>query len=473
MSDPLYREPTFNRALGSVEATSLVTGTALGAALLLAPAIVAGSVGQLGLAPILLLWLAGGLVSLAGAACVAELAGMMPQTGGQYVYLREAFGPLPAFLFGWMEFWVSRPAQIALAGAVFAEYAGPFTHFQSPDDLRWTAFLVVFVLTVINYLGVRWGGAVQVLFTSTKVGGLLAFVACAFFLPGGTTENWSTTVPSSSEVRFDAALWAAIVAVLWAYDGWASGAAVAEEMKDPQRDVPRGLIWGVTLLTLLFLVVNVAYHYVLPAEQIAASPQPASDVAMALFGDVGLGLAATLIMVACFGRINGLLLTGSRISYAMARDDRFFWEVRQLHPSFRTPYLGVLFQGLWAGVLVLLPFNSFANRAFGWHMSAPYVQQLATCIVFAMWTFYALTGLAVIVLRRRDPDRERPYRVPSYPAIPLLFTVASVAIVVAALIQQPVECLMGAGLLLIGIPAYGAWERARRELTGEDPQVVQ
>ncbi|HTE18489.1 MAG TPA: amino acid permease, partial [Armatimonadota bacterium] len=377
------------------------------------------------------------------------------------VYLREAYGPLWGFLFGWMEFWVARAGSVATVAVGFAIYAGYFTHLEGDWGVRWTAFLVVFALTVINYLGVRWGGAIQVLFTATKVAALGALVVCAIGLPGGSVSHlqpfWSAGAGGAGPLA--SAVGLAMINVLWAYDGWANGAAVSEEMKDPQRNVPRALLAGTALVTAIYLAVNLAYHYVLPMAAVASAARVIADAAHVLLGPVGAGLAAAAVLISTFGSVNGMLLTGPRIFHAMARDRLFFREMGELHPRFRTPHTSILFQGLWSSVLILVPFNDILNRLFGWKLTTPLFDQLLAFVVFASWLFYGMTVAGLLVQRKTRPTAERPYRAWGAPWVPLLFVLTSIAFVLYALVDKPVEAVGGLLIVLSGLPAYWWWNR--------------
>jgi len=358
-----------------------------------------------------------------------------------------------------MEFWVARGGSIAALAVAFATYASQLTHRDGEWEMRWVAFVMVVALTVVNYLGVRWGGAVQVIFTGTKVAAIGALVACAFGLPGGSPANWQPFwAPPGGEVPL-AAIGGAMIASLWAYDGWANGAAVSEEMKDPQRNAPRALQWGSLLDMGLYLLANVAYHYVLPMAELARQERVAARVAEVLLGPVGAGVVAAAVMVSTFGATNGLLLTGPRIFYAMARDRVFFRELAELHVRFRTPYLAIFFQGLWAAFLILLPFNTLVHRLFGTRLETPLFDQLITFVIFGSWLFYGMTVAGVMVLRRTRPDLERPYRAWGYPLVPALFVLTSAAFVLHTAITQPWESAAGLGLLALGLPAYWRWSR--------------
>ncbi len=455
-------KPQFLRALGPLEGVAIVVGTTIGSGIFVTPSKIAEKLGPFGFGAILGVWILCGLLSLAGALAYAELGALFPRAGGQYVYLREAFGPFWGYLFGWMEFWVARAGGIAAVSVVFAQYSVLFTHQEGEWAERWTAFLVILVLTTVNYLGVRWGGAVQTLFTATKVGALLALVVCAFGMPAGNAGNWQPLFSSGDgSMTLLAAVGFTMVRCLFAYDGWTNGAAVAEEMKNPQRDVPRALLGGTLVIAALYISANVAYHYLLPMHQVAGSSRVAADAAGKLFGsEIGSRLLAAAVMMSTFGAVNGSLLTGTRIFYAMARDGLFFREMGELHLRFRSPHWSILFQGLWAAALVIIPFDGMIHRVFGWKSEAPLYDQLITYVIFASWGFYGLTVAGLFRLRRLHPDMPRPYRAWGYPVIPALFVLTSGAFVLHTLISQPAEAAAGVGLLLLGVPAYLAWKRS-------------
>lgn len=448
------------RALGPVEGTAIVVGTVIGSGIFLTPAEIARHVGGYGYGVILAVWVLGGLLSLAGALAYAELGAMFPRSGGQYVFMREAYGPLWGFLFGWMEFWVARSGSIAVLAVAFAKGAAVFAHMDE-WGIRWTGFLAVVILTFINYFGVRTGGTVQVIFTGTKVAALAALVVCAFALPGGKAANMLPLFESGggSTAALVAGIGAAMVAVLWSYDGWTNGAVVSEEMQNPQRNVPRALLGGTLLIMLIYLAANTAYHFLLPMGLIAHSQVVAADAAEIFFPGIGKGLLAAAVMVSTFGAANGLLLTGPRIFFAMARDGIFFRDLANLHPRFHTPDRAILFQGLWAAALVLIPFRDLANQFLHWHMTGELYDQLFTFVIFASWLFYGMAVSAIFVLRRRRPDLERPYRAWGYPVVPLFFVLTAVAFVLHTLVQNPAESLAGVGIILLGVPAYLFWRR--------------
>ncbi|MFN3652017.1 MAG: APC family permease [Armatimonadota bacterium] len=465
---PASKSPTPRRALGPVEGASIVVGTVIGSGIFVTPAAIAGSLGSYGFGTILLVWIVAGLLSLAGALAYAELAAMFPRSGGQYVYLKEAYGPLWAFLFGWMEFWVARPGSIAALAVAFTDYLGEFVAL-GPDQQRWAAFAAVAAFTLINYVGVKTGGVTQVLFTAVKVGALVALVIGAFVYPIGTPQNWQPFFSGSFGWALLPAFGWAMLQSLWAFDGWANGAAVSEEVRDPQRNVPRALLFGTLAITGIYLAVNLAYHYVVPMAEVASSKRVAATVAGTLLGPPGASLIAAAVMISTAGAVNGLLLTGPRIFYAMARDQLFFRQMGELHLRFRTPHWSILFQGAWAGLLILIPFGDFLNPLLGWEKDKKLFDQLITFVIFASWAFYGMTVAGVLVLRVRRPELERPYRAWGYPAVPLAFVLLSIAFVGYTLWTQPQEALAGLFLVLLGLPAYWFWHPARHHRHGPEP----
>jgi APA family basic amino acid/polyamine antiporter len=458
--DPAAGRPQLVRALGPLEGVCIVVGTTIGSGIFITPAKIAENVGPFGFGAILGVWVICGLLSLAGALVYAELAAMFPRAGGQYVYLREAYGPLWGFLYGWMEFWVARAGSCAALGVAFARYAAVFTGGEGDWAQRWTAFLVVVILTCVNYAGVRWGGTVQTVFTATKVFALAALVVCAFALPGGSAENWQPFTNAGGWERLGfaglaAGLGVAMIQSLWAYDGWANAATVSEEMKNPQRDTPRALVGGTLLIIGLYLAANLAYHYVLPLGQVAAAERVAADVAGTLLNpELGVRLLAAAVMISTFGALNGVMLTGPRVFYAMARDRMFFSQLGELHGTFRSPHIAILFQGLWAAALILIPFDALLNPLFHWKEDARLYDQMLTFVIFGSWGFYAMTVWAVVRLRKLRPELDRPYRTWGYPVTPILFLATSMAFMVNALREQPGEALAGLVLVGLGVPVY-------------------
>jgi APA family basic amino acid/polyamine antiporter len=276
----------------------------------------------------------------------------------------------------------------------------------------------------------------------------------------GKAENWQPVFQSAPGVSFFSALGMALVAVLWSYDGWTNGATVSEEMQNPQRNVPRALLGGTLVVTVIYLSANVAYHYLLPMGLLTRSNVVASDAAEMLFPSIGGGIIAAAVMVSTFGAANGLLLTGPRIFFAMARDGVFFRDLARLHPRFHTPDRAILFQGLWAAVLVLVPFADIAYSLFHLKMEGELYDQLFTFVIFGSWLFYGMSVAAIFVLRRKRPDLERPYKAWGYPIVPAFFVITAVAFLLHTLVQSAAQSLAGIGIILLGLPAYAWWRRS-------------
>jgi basic amino acid/polyamine antiporter, APA family len=472
--------PRLVRALGPVEGMAIVVGTVIGSGIFYTPAEIARNIGGWGFGVILLAWVIGALLSLAGALAYAEMGAMFPRSGGQYVFIREAFGSLWGFLFGWMEFWVARSGSIAVLTVAFAMAAGTFGQavgwIQNPGDwgVRWTAFLGIFLLTMANYVGVRVSGTVQVIFTGIKVAAIAALVICAFALPGGKPSNWEPWVTDggASGGLFLGALGTAMVGVLWSYDGWANGAAVSEEVHNPQRNVPRALVWGTLAVAAVYLSANLAYHYVLPTSLLRGiagegiENSAAARVANVLFDQHGVALISLAVMISTLGAANGSLLTGTRIFFAMSRDGVFFHDMARLHPTFRTPDRAILLQGLWAGVLVLVPFKEMIESGLGWNLKKALYYEIIDYVMFGSWIFYGMAVAALFALRRKFPDAERPYRAWGYPVVPFLFLVVAVAFVAHILFHNRTESLRGIVIMALGLPAYWWW---RKHQPPQDP----
>lgn len=443
------------RELGIWSAASIVVGTVIGSGIFLVPKTMINHVGSPDV--MFLVWIVGGLMSLFGALTYAELGAALPEAGGEYAYLREAYGPFYAFLYGWTQTWVAKSGSIATLATGFFYYLANFTPGLDavwttlpiplgtnggPLEVRYgqlLAMLVILLLAGINYFGVRVGGTLQLAITVAKVALFVALMVVGFTFAGGTTANFATSVtPTTGGFT---GFFAALVAALWAYDGWNNVSMVASEVKRPQRNLPLALIAGTGAVMAIYLLINLAYFYVLDASEVAASDRVAAAMMRKMFGPAGANLVSIGAMVSIFAALNGSILSGSRIPYAMARDGLFFRPVRQVHPQFGTPGPSILLLSIWASILVL---------------SGRY-DQLATYVVFASWILYAMAAAAVIVLRRKRPEMERPYRTLGYPVVPILFVVAALLLIVSTLQQSPRESVMGLTLMALGVPFYRYW----------------
>ncbi|MGH7528799.1 MAG: APC family permease [Gemmatimonadales bacterium] len=428
------------RELGLLDATMINVGTMIASAIFIVPADVAAAVHGIGL--MTTVWVLGGVISLLGALSVAELAAAYPEAGGQYAYLREAYGPVWGFLYGWSGFLVINPASIAAIAVGFARYIGFFVSL-SDVAIRAVAVLSIVVLTALNCRGLRLGATTQNILTVLKIGALVALVGTAFLLPGGSPENLSGLWPQGPAASWIGPFGVAMVAVLWAYDGWIETTYVGSEIKDPGRNLPRSIILSTLIIIVLYTTVSFAYAYVLSPERMAGSKLVASDAAAVVLGSAGAALVAGAILVSTLGANNGIILTAARIPYAMARGGLFFRSQGRVHPRFATPVVALATQGVISAVLAA---------------SGTYTT-LITYVVFASFLFYGLSAAAVIRLRRSAPELPRPYRVWGYPITPLVFIAFAIWLVANTIIETPRESAVGAGLIVLGLPGYWYWRR--------------
>jgi basic amino acid/polyamine antiporter, APA family len=430
--------------LGVWSTAAILIGVTIGSGIFRVPAVAAGETGALGAT--FLLWVVGGLVALFGALTIAELAAMYPRAGGIYVFLREAYGPEAAFLFGWTRLLVIQPAVIGAIALICASYVTAFVPL-SEGQVRFLAIGIIVLLAATSYRSLAWGAAVQNVSTVAKVAALLV-LAGAVFVVGDPAQG-----AFAGERALAPASWGgfgiALLAVMWTYDGWIDATYVAEEVRDPGRTLPRALAGGVLVVITVYLLVNAAYLLALPLDDMAASSLVAADAARSVFGPVGASLVAALVILSTFGALNGVTMTGPRVFFAMARDDLFFRPVAAVHPSFGTPHVAI---ALAAGLgIAYVSFRTF--------------EQLAEAFVLGIWPFYVLCVIAVFLLRRRRPGVDRPYRAWGYPWVPVLFLLASLAMLGNALVRQPASTLLGFAIILSGIPAYRVWVRLRARRT--------
>ncbi len=435
----LSEPPQLLRALGLGQASAIVVGIMIGSAIFIVPAEITRLVGSERAA--LGVWLVAGALSLFGALSFAELAAMMPQAGGQYIYLREGYGPMVSFLCGWMFFLIQQSGGIATLAVGLAQYLGnffPFTAWQQ----KAAAAGAILVLTAINYRGVRQGGRLQSVLTGLNVGIVAALAAVGFAL-ARRPAGGAGPLAAPSGLGFLSSFGVAMVAAFWAYEGWNNVTFAAGEVERPQRNLPLALIAGTSAVIAIYLALNLLYYHVLAPAEIARSPRVAADAAARVLGPRGSQGVAAAIVIAVFGSLNGSILAGARVYYAMAKDGLFFRWCAAVHPQFRTPHLALVVQGLWSSFLVLL---------------AGY-ERLFTFTVFAAWVFYALTAFAVVILRRTRPEAERPYRVWGYPAVPAAFVLGSAWFLVNTLIEKPLEAGAGTVIVALGVPVYFLWKK--------------
>jgi APA family basic amino acid/polyamine antiporter len=442
------------RDLGLAAATAIVIGTVIGSGIFLVPKTMILKVGSPDL--LFLVWVVGGLLSLFGALTYAELSAAMPEAGGEYVYLREAYGPFWGFLYGWIQTLIAKSGSIAAIGVGFFLYFANFfpildaTVFLipfpigpggGPLPIRWgqvAASVLILTLAGVNYLGVRFGGVIQVIFTASKVALIIALVVAGLLFGSGSASHFTDTVPASGGF---AGFFAALVAALWAYDGWNNVSMVSSEIKRPNRNLPIALIAGTASVMVVYLLTNLAYFYVLSPAEVAASDRVASEMMRRILGENGAAVVSMVAMVSIFAALNGSILSGSRIPYAMARDGLFFRGLAKVNPEHRTPGEALLFISLLASILV------FSGR----------YEEIITYVIFTSWILYAMTTAAVIVLRRKRPEMVRPYRTLGYPVLPILFVIAAGCILVSTLFESPRESLMGLAVIAVAWPFYRYW----------------
>jgi APA family basic amino acid/polyamine antiporter len=431
------------RELGLLDATMINAGTIIASAIFIVPASVAAAV----VAPSLMLfvWVAGGVVSLLGALCVAELGAAMPEAGGQFVYLERAYSPLWGFLYAWTAALIINPASIAAIAVGFATYLGVFVP-MSGAAIKLVAVTSIVLLTVLNCLGLKPGVFTQNALTLLKIVALGGLVVICLGLPGGSVTHFQPFFPTHPLGSLMGPISVAMVAVLWAYDGWIEITYVGSEVRDPARVMPQSIVLSVIIVMALYVAVSVAFLHALPPDAMAHSSFVASDAARVVLGGLGAGLVGIAIIVSTAGANNGIILTSARIPYAVSRDGLFFEWMGRVNPRFRTPNASLITQGVISAVLAL---------------SGTY-DQLFTYMVFASWVFYAMSCAAVIRLRAKAPEMPRPYRVWGYPVTPVVFIIFAAWLVASTIAESPLESLVGAGIITAGVPVYLYWRgRAR------------
>jgi basic amino acid/polyamine antiporter, APA family len=445
------------RDLGLWGAMSIVVGTVIGSGIFLVPRAMVLRVGSPGW--VFVVWIFGGLLSLCGALSYAELAAAMPEAGGEYVYLTEAYGPLWGFLYGWTQMWVAKSGSIATLATGFFYYLAtffprldgvfytvplPLGEHGAPLELRYgqlLAMALILFLAGVNYFGVKIGGEVQITVTLVKI------LLIGFIIVAGLAFGQGSRLPAAAPHPGTlAGFFAALVAALWAYDGWNNVAMVASEVRRPHRNLPMALIGGTLAVIGIYLLANAAYFHVLAAQEVGASERVAADMMRRVTGGWGADAVAVAAMISIFAALNGSILSGSRVPYAMARDGLFFAPVARVNSAFHTPGVSIGALSVWAALVVL---------------SGRY-EQLFTYVIFASWILYGMTTAAVIVLRHKRPDLARPYRTLGYPLLPVLFVLVAAMLVIATLIDSPRESVLGLGLIFLGLPFYFYWRRGER-----------
>ena len=448
------------RGLTLTASVMIVAGSMIGSGIFRKPATMAQQLPSPEL--LLIVWLVAGLITFIGALCNAEVAGMIDATGGQYIYFQKMYGNFISFLYGWSVFAVIQTGSQAAIAYVFGEYLGYFIKFpELPKALqdfylyipvignifpfaefgaKAAAIICILFLTGVNYVGVVFGGAVQSFITFIKIASIV-FLAIFLFTSGmGDFSNITSglAIPEATTSNLISLFGLALAGAFWAYDGWNNVTFVAGEVKNPQRNVPLGLLWGTLIVVCVYMLVNAAYLYILPVEQMAKSPLVAATASEIVFGKYGASIISIAVIVSTFGALNGSILSTARVCFAMARNNMFFKKLGEVHPKFATPHTSLVAQGLWSCLLVLS--GSFDT--------------ITDYVIFAAWLFYMLGAYGVIILRKKMPDAKRPYKVWGYPFTPIIFVIFSFMFLVNTLISDLQNAAMGALLILLGLPLY-------------------
>ena len=436
----MSNQPKLKRVLSLLDATMINAGGIIGSGIFMVPAAVAMFTGSASL--FFMVWIAGGIVSLFGALTVAELGAAMPRAGGQYVYLSEAYGPVWGYLYGWSAIAVINTASIAAVGVAFSEYLRFF--FPITDiSIKGIAVATIVLLTIINILDVKSGARFQNLFTISKLGAIFGIIILGLLMEGGSNQNLSPFFSDQSFTELVGPLGLAMVSVLWTFDGWIFITYVAGEVKNPGRNIPLSLIFCMLIVVTIYLLLNYVLIYTLGFTGMNGSDLVVSDAASVFLGNKGAAIVTLIILISLIGANNGFVLTSARINYAMAKDKLFFHQASQIHPRFKSPANALIIQCVWA---CLLTFTGTFN-------------QLITYIIFASWIFYGMSAGAVIILRNKKPDMERPYKTPVYPWIPIIFILFAIFLTINTIMEAPRDAAIGAGIILVGLPMYYYWKK--------------
>jgi basic amino acid/polyamine antiporter, APA family len=428
----------------------LIIGTVIGSGIFLVPGSVLRPVGN-SVVLAMIVWLTGGVLSLLGALTYGELSAMQPEAGGLYIFIRDTFGPLLGFLYGWTLFFVISSGSVATLAVAFSNYLSEFTPL-SPWAGKLASVLMIVVIAVVNVRGTRQSADLQNITTAIKVSGIV--VMSVVLLSFGKTPILSD--PSTGSTGHTRSLLSgfglAMIGVLWAYEGWQYATFSAGESINPQRDFPRAFLIGSAALIGIYLLANFGYLAAIGSEGVAGSNRVAMTAVAAVMGPRLAKLVGLTILVSIFSAANSIILTAPRVYYAMARDGLFFKRLSEVHPRFGTPAFAVISAAIWAAVLA----------------SSGTFEQLLTYVIFIGWIFYALAAASVFVYRKRAPDANRPYRVPGYPFTPIVFIAAAMVLVVNTIATQPGRSAVGLGIVCLGIPAYAIWRRMAKRKIPED-----
>ncbi len=445
--------PKLDRQLGLFDSTMMVIGIVIGSGIFMTTGLMADALPSASL--ILIAWLLGGLQMLAGALTYAELGAAMPKAGGQYVYLREAYGSLPAFLFGWVAFIAYLSGTNAAIAVAVSEHLGSFYPLFSTETSMFSfgifsisggkvfALFLIMGLSLINYCGVVFGKWIQNIFTVLKIGTILLFAIAGLFMSSGHHLDLSLNPTHMGFGAILTGMGIALVAVNWTVGGWDYITLAAGEIKDPKKNIPLALLMGTVVILVLYFLINITYLKAQPMATLAGEVKVGEATARVLYGNGIAGLFTGVIIISMFGSLNGNILVGPRVTYAMAKDNLFFSSAAHVHPRFHTPGNAIIIQGIWACILTL-------SGTF---------EELITLVVFVNFMLWIAAASTVFVLRKKQPDLERPYKVWGYPYVPAFFIIFSSAIMINTFMVSPVQSLMGIGLTLLGIPAYLYWKK--------------
>lgn len=474
MSKDTLLSPSLLQRLGLFTATTIVIGSMIGSGIFKKSAPMSAELGAPGI--LIVIWVIAGLITLVGALTNAEVSGLLPRAGGQYVYFREMYGDFMGYIYGWSVFSVIQTGSIAAIAYIFSnylEYFFPAPHF-SPYWEAWgfsipvagvsvldcyplkdiglkimTIILILFLSTV-NYIGVIFGGMVNNIFTTLKSAAIAFIVLLALASGAGSTEHFSPFVNNMFQYPSGTLLGGIILALsgaFWAYDGWNNITYLGAEVKEPHRNIPKALMMGVGFVIIVYTLVNLAYLYILPVSTIAGSTLLASDVMKAIVGNWGGAFVAVAVMISTFGTTNGTILASARVYYAMAKDGLFFKKLEDVHHKYRTPGPSLIVQGMWASMIVMT--GTF--------------DQITDMLIFVSWIFYGLGAYGVFVLRKKLPNAPRPYKAVGYPVLPFIFVLFSAFFVIFSFKENIRNAVFGLLLVVIGIPLYFWFRKIRKE----------
>lgn len=455
-------KPTLVRGLSLLDSVLLLVSGIIGSSIFLTAKDIAGALPHPAL--FFLVWILGAVISLFACAAFAEMGSMYPDSGGQYVYLREAYGDLPAFLYGWMLFSVANGGSIAALAVASAAYLGEIVPVVSQKHIvlnlagfaltraHILGLVLIAIMTWVNVVGLRWGALMQNVSTWAKFAAMAAFVFLGLTIGKGSWSHFHAPAGMGFSMGLNgaqliSAMGVALIAVFWAYDGWVYVTWVAGEIKDPRRNVPRSMVLGVLAVAAIYLSMNVAYVYAMPLSDVAKHETIAHEAARVLFSPGAAVWLSAMIALSCFSAAATCTLSGARVYLAMAQDGIFFRRVAEIHPKWRTPAFSLIAQGVWAAVLAV---------------SGRY-DQLYTYVIYGMVLSYTLTVIALFILRKKHPEIPRPYRCTGYPWLPAIYVLVGAAWTLNTIITRPIESAAGTGIVLLGVPGYLYWKRAARK----------